>query len=149
MKVKDCMCSDVCSVTPDVKVKDVAKLMSDNHVGCITVTDENDCLCGIVTDRDIILRTIACDKDIRDTAVSEIMTTNVCTCKEDDEVSNAECTMSKKHVRRLPVCNENNEVIGILTLGDLAQKTDEIGEDEVSETVEEICDCNTDEKAEK
>lgn len=148
MKVKDCMCGDICSVKSDAKVKDVAKLMSENHVGCITVTDNNECLCGIVTDRDIILRAIACDKSIADTNISDIMTTNVCTCVEDDDVSDAECKMSKKHIRRLPVCDESNKVIGILTLGDLAQKSDEIGEDEVSDTIEEICDCNTDENAE-
>ena len=78
MKVKDCMCNNVCSVTPDTKIKEVAKLMSENHVGSILVTDNNDCLCGIVTDRDIILRTIACDKDVKETEVSEIMTTNIC-----------------------------------------------------------------------
>ena len=148
MKVKDCMCNSVCSVTPDTKIKEVAKLMSENHVGSILVTDNNDCLCGIVTDRDIILRTIACDKDVKETEVSEIMTTNVCGCKEDDEMSDAESKMSRFHIRRLPVCDTDNKVIGILTLGDIAQNTREVGKDEVCQTVEKICDCNTEQNAE-
>ncbi len=148
MKVKDCMCNDVCSVLPDAKVKEVAKLMADNHIGSVAIADDKNCLCGIVTDRDIILRSVACDKDLKETPISEIMTTNVCACKEDDEVSDAQCKMSKNHIRRLPVCDNNNKIIGILTLGDLAQNTDEIGKEEVSQTVEKICDCNTDENAE-
>ena len=148
MKVKDCMCNDVCSVKPNTNLSQVAKLMGEKHVGCIPVCDENNSICGIVTDRDILLRAVACDKDIKNCPISEIMTTNVCACKEDDEVSDAQCKMSKNHIRRLPVCDNNNKIIGILTLGDLAQNTDEIGKEEVSQTVEKICDCNTDENAE-
>ena len=148
MKVKDCMCNDVCSVTPDTTVQEVAKLMAENHVGSIPVTNEQNCLCGIVTDRDIILRTVACDKDIKQTEVSEIMTTNVCACKENDEMSDAQCKMSKFQVRRLPVCDTQNKIIGILTFGDMAQNTNQIGQQEVCQTVEKICDCNTGKNAE-
>ena len=80
MKVKDCMCTDVCCVKPETTIRDVAKLMSQNHIGSLPVCDTNNCLCGIVTDRDIILRSIACDKDVKTTPVSDIMSTNVCTC---------------------------------------------------------------------
>ena len=73
MKVKDCMCTDVCCVKPETTIRDVAKLMSQNHIGSIPVCDTNNCLCGIVTDRDIILRSIACDKDVKTTPVSDIM----------------------------------------------------------------------------
>ncbi len=148
MKVKDCMCNNVCSVTPDTKIKEVAKMMADNHVGSIAIIDDDGCLCGIVTDRDIILRTVASDKDIRDTEVSEIMTTNVCSCKEDDEITDAQCKMSKNHIRRLPVCDEENKVIGFLSVGDLVQNNEEIGKEEVTDTVEKICDCEAEENAE-
>ena len=67
MKVKDCMCTEVCCVKPETTVHDVAKLMCQNHIGSIPVCDTNNCLCGIVTDRDIILRSIACDKDVKTT----------------------------------------------------------------------------------
>ena len=61
MKVKDCMCENVCCVKPETKIIEVAKLMSENHIGCIPVCDNNNCICGILTDRDILLRTVACD----------------------------------------------------------------------------------------
>ena len=101
MKVKECMCNEVYSVTPDTTIKEVAELMAENHVGSIAVTDDNDCLCGIITDRDIVLRAVACDKDVEETEISEIMTTDVCSCKEDDEMTDAECKMSTKHVMKI------------------------------------------------
>ena len=77
MKVKDCMCNEVNCVKPDTSVKDCAKLMCDCHVGCAPVCDNSNNIVGIVTDRDIILRAVSCDKDMANTKVSDIMTTNV------------------------------------------------------------------------
>lgn len=148
MKVKECMCDDVCCVKPETKIKEVAKLMSENHIGSIPVCDQNQCICGIVTDRDILLRCVACDKDTNQTSVSEIMSCNVCTCKEDDDITNAQTQMSQNQIRRLPVCNSKNEVVGILTLGDLAQNTQSIGQQQVNETIENICNCNQNKNAE-
>ena len=148
MKVKECMCDDVCCVKPETKIKEVAKLMSENHIGSIPVCDQNQCICGIVTDRDILLRCVACDKDTNQTSVSEIMSCNVCTCKEDDDITNAQTQMSQNQIRRLPVCNSKNEVVGILTLGDLAQNTQSIGQQQVNETIENIGNCHQNKNAE-
>lgn len=148
MKVKECMCDDVCCVKPETKIKEVAKLMSENHIGSIPVCDQNQCICGIVTDRDILLRCVACDKDTNQTSVSEIMSCNVCTCKEDDDITNAQTQMSQNQIRRLPVCNSKNEVVGILTLGDLAQNTQSIGQQQVNETIANICNCHQNKNAE-
>ena len=143
MKVKECMCDDVCCVKPETKIKEVAKLMSENHIGSIPVCDQNQCICGIVTDRDILLRCVACDKDTNQTSVSEIMSCNVCTCKEEDDITNAQTQMSQNQIRRLPVCNSKNEVVGILTLGDLAQNEIQLGSQQVCNTISDICSCNS------
>ena len=148
MKVKDCMCNDVWCVRPETKINEVAKIMGTNHIGCVPVCDNNDCICGIVTDRDIILRSIACDKDVTKTPVSDIMTCNVCTCKETDEVSNVESKMSENQIRRIPVCDQYNHVIGILTMGDLAQNDKELGKQEVCSTISNICNCEWNKNAE-
>ncbi len=148
MKVKDCMCTEVCCVKPETTICDVAKLMSKNHIGSIPVCDTNNCLCGIVTDRDIILRSIACDKDVKSTPVSDIMSTNVCTCEEDEDMANAENKMGTNKVRRLPVCDSNKKVIGILTLGDIAQNRAKLDDREICITFEDVCDCNTNKNAE-
>ena len=148
MKVKECMCNDVCCVKPETKIYEIAKLMSENHIGCIPVCDDNNSIFGIVTDRDILLRCVACNKDSNKTPVSDIMTCNVCTCKENDELTNAESKMGENQIRRLPVCDDNNKVIRILTLGDLVQKDGNIGKQEVCTTLENICNSQENKNAE-
>ena len=140
MKVKDCMCEDVCTIKPESTLKEVAKMMSEKHIGCMPVCDNNNCVCGIITDRDLVLRGIACNKDINNTKVSDIMTCNVCSCSETDDITNAETKMGQKQIRRLPVCDENNKIVGILTIGDLANK--KINKEELSTTLEDICNYN-------
>ena len=148
MKVKDCMCQTVYCVKPETKINEVAKLMGEHHIGCMPVCDNNNCICGILTDRDIILRTIACNKDVNTTTASDIMSTNVCICKEDDDMTNAESKMANNQIRRLPVCDENNHVIGIITLGNLAQNDVQLGKQQVCTTIENICNCSTNKNAE-
>ena len=140
MKVKDCMTGEVYCVKPNTTACEIAKLMEKNHIGCVPVCDEQNCIVGMVTDRDIILRSIANNKDVKTTTASEIMTTNICTCNENDEVCNVEKKMSTNQIRRIPVV-DNNKVIGILTLGDLAHYNKEIGQEEIGNTIEDICQC--------
>ena len=148
MKVKDCMCDGVYSVKPDTQITEVAKIMGENHIGCVPVCDKNDALCGIITDRDIILRAVACKKDTCQTQASDIMTTNVCSCKQEDDMSAAQAKMSENQIRRLPVCDDNNHVVGMLSLGDLAQNDSSLGKNEVATTINRICDCNENKNAE-
>ena len=147
MKVKECMCQDVCTIKPETKIGEAAKLMAENHIGCIPVCDNNNKICGIITDRDVLLRCVACDKDIKQTPVSDIMTCDVRTCKETDEITNAQTTMGQNQIRRLPVCDNQNRVVGILTLGDLVQNENKIGNQEVATTIENICNCQTNHNA--
>ena len=140
MKVKECMCDEVCCVKPDCKVEEVAKLMCQNHIGCIPVCNDKNSVVGVVTDRDIILRSIACNKDVKQTPVSEIMTCDVCTCNSNDEMTTAENKMGQYQIRRIPVV-ENDKIVGILTIGDLAHFNSELGKENVCTTIENICDC--------
>ena len=141
MKVQDCMCQDICCIKPETKIGEAAKLMSEHHVGCLPVCDNNNSICGIVTDRDLVLRCIACDKDVKQTPISDIMTCDVSTCKKTDDITNAESKMGQKQIRRFPVCDDNNRVVGMLTLGDLANNDNKIGKEQVCDTLENICDC--------
>ena len=141
MKVKECMCSEVCFCKPDSTISQVAKMMSKNHIGCIPVCNENNCVIGILTDRDIILRAVACDKDTNNTKVSEIMSCNTICCDCDSELKEISKTMGEQQVRRIPV-TENGKLVGILTLGDLA-KNKQINSTFVGETTECICGCDS------
>ena len=141
MEVKDCMCNHVNYVKPNTSVQDCAKMMCECHIGCTPVCDDSNRLVGIVTDRDILLRAVACDKDTCKTQVSEIMTTQPCSCTPNSEITEAERLMSEKQIRRIPV-TQNNKVIGILTLGDLAANQS-VDQKELCDTIE--CICGTDE----
>lgn len=146
MKVKECMCNEVFSCTPSTTVYDAAKLMQTNHIGCIPVCDNENYMVGVITDRDLVLRCIANDKNAKETPVSDVMTTNVCTCKPDDEMTKAQSKMGNEQIRRLPVVDNQGKVIGMLTLGDLAKNDMEIGQDEVSNTMNSICECEEENK---
>lgn len=141
MKIKDCMCENVKWVTPETNVWNCTKVMQDNKIGCVPVCNKENEVVGIVTDRDVILRAIACDKDYKNTPVSDIMTTNVFVCNANSEIEEAENLMSKNAIRRLPVI-ENNKIVGIITLGNLFQNKN-INTNHASNTFENICDCHT------
>lgn len=140
MKVRECMSLDVCCCKPEDAISDVAKKMNEHHVGSMPVCDANKNVVGIITDRDITLRCVACDKDVKSTPISEIMTTSVCCCECNEDVQDATKLMSDMQVRRIPVL-EDNKIVGILTLGDLAHSKN-ISAKEVSDTVENICKCH-------
>lgn len=139
MKVKECMCGNVCYCTPNTKISEVAKLMNKNGIGCIPVCNDKKCVVGILTDRDIILRSVACDKDTCGTNVSDIMTCNTVCCDCNEDVNAAVESMGKTGIRRIPV-TENGKLVGILTMGDLA-KHQNISCECVGTTLENICNC--------
>ncbi|MNT44540.1 Hypoxic response protein 1 [compost metagenome] len=141
MKVKECMCHDVYCAKPETSVSDIAKMMNQNHVGCIPICNNQNVVVGLITDRDIVLRTIACGKDTNTTPASQIMTTNVCTCNAEDEVTHAQNQMVKNQVRRIPVVDKN-QLVGILTVGDLTFNSQGLNTNEIYSTFEGICECD-------
>lgn len=139
MKVKECMCTQVSCVNPEVKIKDVAKLMLNNHIGCVPVCDNNKQVIGLVTDRDLILRSVAEEKDIAQTPVREVMTTKVYNISPEADIQEATQLMCDCQIRRIPVV-DNNVIVGIITLGDLAN-TNSVNTTQVGNTVEGVCKC--------
>ncbi len=134
MKVKDIMTGDVTYINPDSNVVEAAQLMQKHNVGSIPVCDNNG-LVGIVTDRDIVVRNIAHGKNPASTTVRDVMTGQVITATPDMEVDSATKMMAEKQIRRIPVV-ENNMIIGMLALGDVA--TDNRCNMEASEALSEI-----------
>lgn len=144
MKVKECMRNNVCYCQPETTISDIAKQMNQNHIGCVPVCDANNNLVGLVTDRDIILRAVACNKNTNTTPVSEIMTTKIYSCDSNAELVEATKIMSDMQVKRVPVV-DNGKIIGIITLGDLANNQ-EISGKTVNQTLENICNCQANAK---
>ncbi len=123
--VKENMSSDVVSVDPETYVTHIAKLMRDEYVGCIPVKESGKVI-GIITDRDITCRVTASGRDPATTTAKAAMTGDVSYCFEDDLLVDAAGIMEKKRVRRLPVLNRDEELVGLLTADDLAWHTDHI-----------------------
>lgn len=138
MRVKDCMCKKVVRATPETTLNEIAKLMENNNVGCVPICNTENHIVGFVTDRDIITRCVATNKNCSQTKASDIMTTKVIKITPDTELDNAIDTMSKNQIRRLPVI-ENEEIVGMLTIGDLA-KNQNVSTRDVGCTVECICE---------
>lgn len=138
MKVKDCMCQEAYYCSPDNTVRDCAKMMNEKHIGCVPVCDLEKNIVGMVTDRDIVLRCVANGKDVQSTKLSEIMSTDVCFCKQEEELNDIQNHMSNIQVKRIPVVNDNNEFIGMVSLKDLAEHN-EVSKEQVGNTVENIC----------
>jgi CBS domain-containing protein len=120
MQVRDAMTHDVHVATPMQTIRDVARLMAEIDAGVLPV-GENDRLVGMITDRDIALRAVA--KGLGpETPVREVMSKEqVLYCFEDDDVDDVAKNMGEVKVRRLPVVDRNKRLVGIISLGDVAQ----------------------------
>ena len=118
MKVKDIMTKNVASISPAATVTEAAKLMQQHNVGSIPVCDQTGVV-GMVTDRDIVVRNVVTGMDPKSTPVSDIMTTDVETVTPGTDVSQLGDIMSCNQIRRVPVV-DNNTLVGIVSLGDLA-----------------------------
>lgn len=142
MRVKDCMgMKEVVQARPETNLQQVAELMNTNHVGCVPVCNEEQVV-GLVTDRDIVTRAVASKLNCETTKVSDIMNTKVIKTTPDTDIDEALETMKKNQIRRLPVI-EDNKIVGILSMGDIAVCLDE---EEIGEALGCICDNDDGEK---
>ena len=120
MKVKDCMSSDVKTVSPDQPIREAAQFMLRQDAGAMPV-GEGDRLVGMVTDRDIAVRAVAQGRG-PDTPVSEVMSADLVFAYDDEEVEDVAIKMSDRQVRRLPVLSrEGEQLVGIVSLADISR----------------------------
>ena len=120
MKVKDIMTKSACSVKASQHLNDAAYLMWEFDCGCLPVSDENECIVGVVTDRDICMAAYTKGLPIGAIPVSTAMSSVVFSCSEGDSIADAEDIMSHHQVRRLPVLDDEQKLVGILSLNDIA-----------------------------
>lgn len=119
MKVAECMQKNVRLCAPTDTIQEAAMTMKEIDAGLIPV-GENDRLVGTVTERDMAVRAIAmglgCDTKVRD-----VMSSGIRYCLDTDDVDYAAKQMGKLQIRRLPVVNHDKRLVGIISLGDIAQ----------------------------
>lgn len=118
--LREIMSSDCITVTRQDNIYETAVKMRDHDIGFIPVVDGKK-MVGVVTDRDLVLRGYA-EKKSGSSTVDEIMSTDVTCVSPDTTVDEAAKLMARQQIRRLPVC-ENNELIGIVAIGDLAVRS--------------------------
>ena len=103
-----------------------AQLMRQEDVGSLPVIDnhQNKRLLGIITDRDIALKVVAEKRDANMRA-EEVMTRNPVTCRADNDIQVALNAMASNQVRRIPVVDEKNQIVGIISQSDIATRVNE------------------------
>lgn len=131
--VAEIMSTDVQTVTPEKTLRHAAQLMLDLDVGALPVCDGRRLL-GMVTDRDIAVRGVASGLGPDDGCVSDVMSSDVRWLTDDQDSEAAKQLMGDAQVRRLPVINADKDLVGIVSLGDLALRQP----GHIDETVREI-----------
>ena len=137
-KCSDIMTESLVYSSPEDTVLSVAQLMKTEDIGPVLIIDneESKRLVGIVTDRDLALKVVAEGRDPQTTKVEEVMTRKLVTCRADDDVENAMTAMAKYQLRRIPVVDNDDRLVGIISQADVATR---VGEPEkTAEVVREI-----------
>jgi len=145
MKIQDIMTRDVKSCEPETNLAAATEILRRNHCGILPVVDSRGRLAGVITDRDMCLALSA--KNVRPSAmtVEDVAVKPVVRCGPDDEVHTALGFMRVHQIRRIPVTAEDDGLVGILSLDDIALHAEKapakggISYDDVAETLKAIC----------
>lgn len=146
MRVEELMTRNVRTCGPDERLSTAAAIMWQFDCGCVPIVDADGHVLGMVTDRDICMAGLTQGKPAHELPVTLPMSDNVWSCRADDTLEVAERTMREKKVRRLPVLDAGERLVGILSLNDLvrgasktrARKPAEITDVELRETIAAI-----------
>ena len=120
--VNEVMTRGIKTLGPSDTVTTAAKAMDELNVGVIPIC-EGGKLLGVVTDRDIVVRAVALGLELSATKLSDVMSSNVRTVEEGDDVDDILQEMAQSQIRRLPVVDASGMLIGIVSLGDVASKS--------------------------
>ncbi|HZS08746.1 MAG TPA: CBS domain-containing protein [Blastocatellia bacterium] len=121
VRARDVMTHNVITAHAWDTVERAARLMGDCDCGSLPVIGENGRLIGVVTDRDIAVRVVARGKDPRRARVEECMSGDIVACEEYDSIESCMRQMARHQIRRLPIVDDRNYVVGIISQSDLAR----------------------------
>ncbi|HZI59385.1 MAG TPA: CBS domain-containing protein [Pyrinomonadaceae bacterium] len=158
LRCRDIMTRDLAIATRDTPTTEVALMMKQEDTGVIPVVEydvtpgngrtegverkydgrnySRGKLLGLITDRDIVIRAISEGKDCTQVRAEDIMTVDIHTAHPNDRVVDVIRKMGDKQVRRIPVCNENGYLVGMISMADVAVETRE--DHELSDALEDI-----------
>lgn len=136
---RDIMTDSPAVCTPETTARDAARMMEDNDCGSLPVVESRNSmkLQGIVTDRDLALRILGRGQN-PDTPIREAMTKNVACVRLDSRLDEVEHLMSSEQVRRIPVVDDQNRILGIIAQADLARELGAVGTKDFGRVLEKI-----------
>jgi CBS domain-containing protein len=141
-KCNEVMTKNLVCCLPNDSVAKAAGLMKSENIGSIPVieNEQTQKLVGIVTDRDLALKIVAEERDPKSTKVEAVMTHKVVTCRADDDLQKALDAMAEHQLRRIPVVDNDNKILGIIAQADVATRADQ--PEKTAEMVKEISQSN-------
>ena len=125
MRVSELMSKQVEAIAPDKNLRQASRKMRDLNIGSLPVVNDGR-LVGFVTDRDISCFAVAMGRDPVSTPIEKVMSTDVATCYDDDDITDAAHLMEQRHIRRLAVLDRDNNITGLLSVDDLAHGSHEL-----------------------
>ena len=123
MLCRDLMKGDVLCITAQTTVAEAAAIMRDEQIGFLPVCDGARNVIGTLTDRDITVRVVA-EYEPTDQSVELFMSTDVVTCRSDDDLAIAQDLMGEMQISRIVCLDEDGELDGVISLSDIAQVGD-------------------------
>jgi CBS domain-containing protein len=141
-KCNEVMTKDPVCCLPSAMVAEAAGLMKIENIGSIPVIENEQTkkLVGIVTDRDLTLKIVAEGRDAKSTKVEAVMTRKVVTCRAEDDLQKALDAMSAHQLRRIPVVDNDNKILGIIAQADVATRVNQ--PEKTAEMVKQISQTN-------
>jgi CBS domain-containing protein len=153
MKVSDLMTREVKACFQHDSLNRAAQIMWENDCGAVPVIDADSKVVGMLTDRDICMAAYTKGVALKDAPVGGVMSRVVCVCNPGDNISAAAERMREHQIRRLPIVDDDQRLIGILSVSDIARETDRlraskskkrpIKDGELLETLGAICSANS------
>ena len=136
LTVADVMTSNVKAVGPDATVRDIAEIMKQEDVGVVPVVRADGRLVGLVTDRDLVIRGLTGSNSIESARAEALATTDIEVAAPRDALSAVIDLMGRQQVRRVPVVDEDDRLVGIVAMADIANRADY--HDDLQEALEKI-----------
>ena len=135
MHVKELLKGNVVSVRADASILEAARKMAEEDIGFLPVVDASGKAIGTITDRDIVVRCLAKGVDVKNAKVEQAMTKDVVSVRPDQEVQQVAELMKERKISRVIVCDAQGKPLGVISLGDLAERHEE---GEVGRTMKEV-----------
>ena len=121
---RDIMTGNPNAVRPEASLREVARIMREENTGIVPVCDAGGALLGVVTDRDIVMRTLANDTSPDQATAGDVMTDDVEAVTPDEELRDVVHLMGERQVRRIPVVERGDRLVGIISMADVATRAD-------------------------